>query len=203
MINLCSEPAAPLHVTPFEFLDNLEELENICDLDMGKQYLDTMEEALIAGRVGPTIEISQCTNLGEDLNKDMGKIDNIINLELTRKRKLTNTWDHDYGVKKWKTQFLSNDDIMLMERYLHDKFTIPVKEFVNKFEWLELVKDSNDETNRHFRCGICSKYASAQNIKLADRDNIAKPGGIMFNWASRNFNAAKTHELGTLSITAD
>ena len=77
MINLCYEAAKPLELTPFEFLDNIELLVNACDLDMGKEYVESMTEALT---IGSSAEIPHC-NLGEDLSKSMGETDIFINSE--------------------------------------------------------------------------------------------------------------------------
>ena len=179
---------------PFAALSHLNAMEEDCNLEHGAEYKDSLESQLRF--VSVDVEVQERCTLGQDVSKAIGETELFITRENLRKRRHTQPWlnDHPYSNIK-RNQYLSQDDVDFIKRYLGHKFT-SIDDTLDKHKWIKLdINEVNPEDSK-LLCGDCSKYRLEMKIRPQDSDSIALDGITLHTEKAINENKLKTHNDG-------
>ena len=122
-------------------------MEEDCNLEHGAEYRDSLESQLRFVSVDDEVQ-DRCT-LGQDVSKAIGETELFITRENLRKRRHTQPWlnDHPYSNIK-RNQYLSQDDIDFIKRYLGQKVT-SIDDTLDKYKWIKLdINEAKPEDSK-------------------------------------------------------
>ena len=197
--NLCNEGLRmEPQFDPYDALVHLTEIEQDCNYEHGHQYFDAIDNELQLGT--SSVELSLDGNpMGEDINRAIGDKELFISREKCRKRLFYEPWnmceDHEYSTKKWKQEYLTQEDIEFMKVHFQGKLT-SIDNILQNHKWLKLEKNEVTPEESRLLCGHCSTYRDEMKIRPQDSDKIALNGIKLDNFPSRNERKLKDHEKG-------
>ena len=197
--NICNQvQRIDPHFDPFAALIHLNQVEEDCHYEHGEQYIETIGNEL--HNVGSYHEIQDGNPIGEDISRSIGDKEIFIARETCRKRLFNEPWnwmceDHGYSNKKWRQEYLTQEDIQFMKVNFHGKFSSIDKIFQNH-KWLKLEKNEVNPEESKLLCGHCSTYRDEMKIRPQDSDKIALNGIKLDNFPSHNEQKLKDHEKG-------